>query len=197
MQHAARKLQGVPCRWLAGALPYKGFPIGGHIHFSGVGLNFKLLRSLDNYLTLPLICLEDSRGIERRPKYGFLGDFRIPTHGGFEYRTPPSWLISPTLTKGVFALAKVIASEYQNLQLEPFKDFELQKAYYTGDKKLLKPYVRKLQADLENLKTYHIYEDYLEPFFKRVKEGKPWNESEDFRKHWQLAPYQKRSRYRN
>ncbi|WP_052807142.1 putative amidoligase domain-containing protein [Risungbinella massiliensis] len=191
LQQASNKIQGISCKWVAGALPLKGFPIGGHIHLNGVDLNFALLRALDNYLTLPLTLVEDPRGIKRRPKYGYLGDYRLPNHGGFEYRTPPSWLVSPTLTKGVFALVKLIAMEYPNLQYQPFQDFELVKAYYKGDKETLRPYLEALRKDLLGLASYESYKEYLEPFFEYIESGRKWDESSDFRKVWRIGPYQK------
>lgn len=194
MQIAAKRMRGVSCKWLAGALPYKGFPIGGHIHFSGIDVNFKLLRALDNYLTLPLTCAEDPKGISRRPKYGFLGDYRFPSHGGFEYRTPPSWLVSPTLTKGVFALAKLIAIEYSKLRSEPFQKVAIQKAYYSGNKSPLRKLVRSLQEELMQTETYEIYQKDLDAFFNYINSGKTWNENVDFRRVWRISPYQKRSK---
>ena len=70
---------------------------------SRIWLTSRLLRVLDNYLALPFILIEDQNTKLRRPRYGFLGDFRRKTHGGFEYRTLPSWIVSPRITKGVIA----------------------------------------------------------------------------------------------
>ncbi|MEN9405997.1 MAG: hypothetical protein RLZ12_281, partial [Bacillota bacterium] len=97
LSEAMHRTRNTAVNFLAGAMPLPGFPLGGHIHFSGLELDFHLLRALDNYLALPCILLEDEASIARRPKYGFLGDFRHQRHGGFEYRVLSSWLHTPEL----------------------------------------------------------------------------------------------------
>src|SRR5690606_17843696 len=189
MLYAAKKVNDASIRWLAGGMPYPGYPLGGHIHFSGVHLNFKLLRALDNYLALPLVLAEDPRGIKRRPKYGFLGDFRRQFHGGFEYWTLPSWLVSPTITKGVIAAAQVIAAQYPYLRYNPLKDSSIQTAYYQGSKGKLKKIVPTLWRDLARLPEYKEYQTYLDGFFSLLLSGTTWNERVDFRRRWKLAPY--------
>ena len=189
LSYAARKVAHVPCSWLAGAMPYSGYPIGGHIHFSGVEPNFSMLRALDNYLTLPLMMAEDEKGIHRRPKYGFLGDFRVKNHGGFEYRTPPSWLVSPTLTKGVLAVAKLIILNHQKLTLNPLSSPDLQVAYYKGEKASFTFWTSLLFQDLKDLDDYEQYEKYLAPYFEYLQSGKKWDEGRDFRRAWRLPPY--------
>ncbi|MCH5586399.1 hypothetical protein MK805_15770 [Shimazuella sp. AN120528] len=189
LSYAARKVAHIPCSWLAGAMPFSGFPIGGHIHFSGIEPNFEMLRALDNYLTLPLMMVEDQKGISRRPKYGYLGDYRIKNHGGFEYRTPPSWLVSPTLTKGVIAVAKLIILNYRKLTLNPLSNPDLQIAYYKGEKDSFRFWTSLLIQELKDLDDYSQYEKYLDPYFEYLQSGKSWDESRDFRRAWRLPPY--------
>ncbi|WP_169713508.1 putative amidoligase domain-containing protein [Paludifilum halophilum] len=186
MIQAAKKVNDSSVQWLSGALPHPGFPLGGHIHFSGIPLNFKLLRALDNYLALPLILIEDPRGVRRRPKYGFLGDFRRQSHGGFEYRTLPSWLISPTLTKGVLAVAKLVASRYPYLTLDPLSDDDIQEAYYRGEKEKLRESVRQLWGELMTLREYGKYKIYLDALYEMLFSRSTWDESRDFRVLWKL-----------
>jgi hypothetical protein len=187
--YCAKKMKNTPAKWLAGNMPHDGFPIGGHIHFSGIQPDFKLLRALDNYLVLPLILAEDEKGKMRRPKYGFLGDFRYQDHGGFEYRTPPSWLVSPTITKGVFAAAKVIAANYRTLRHDPLSRPEMQEAYYTGDKEKVNRWLDILWADLKSTEDYSLYARYLDNFNRYLRSGTVWDETQDFRKVWQIPPY--------
>lgn len=186
-----QKIKNRDLKWLAGALPIKGYPIGGHIHFSGVQLNSFLLRALDNYLTLPITLLEDKNGIGRRPKYGFLGDFREQFHGGFEYRTPPSWLVSPTMTKGALALAKLIAENYIYLEQDPLENSSVQEAYYTGNKEVLRPIVNRLWHELKGLKDFSLYQKYLLPLEDLMVKGYTWDETIDIRKPWRLPPFHK------
>jgi hypothetical protein len=194
LTYAAKKVAHVPCSWLAGGMPHNGFPIGGHIHFSGIEPTFGILRALDNYLTLPLMMAEDEKGVLRRPKYGYLGDFRVKNHGGFEYRTPPSWLVSPTLTKGVLAAAKVIVLNHHKLKLNPLNDPDLQIAYYKGDKDSFTFWILLLCEELKDLDDYDQYEKYLDPYFEYLKSGKTWDETRDFRRAWRLPPFRERNR---
>lgn len=191
MLYAAKRINNSQIKWLAGALPYPGLPIGGHIHFSGVPLGSAILRSLDNYLALPLVLVEDERGVKRRPKYGFLGDFREKYHGGFEYRTPPSWLISPTLTKGIFSLARVIAFNYPYLTQFPLEDVTVQKAYYNGDKDVIKKFIPSLWNELIMFPEYDEEQANLDAYYDYIMSGRTWDESEDIRKKWRIPPYGK------
>ncbi len=190
---AAKKMQNTPAKWLAGNMPYNGFPLGGHIHFSGIRPDFKMLRALDNYLSLLLVVVEDERGKGRRPKYGFLGDFRYQKHGGFEYRTPPSWLVSPTLTKGVFVTAKLIVANYRLLRHNPLAGFPMQQAYYRGDKEKVISIVPTLWEDLKRLDDYQNYKKYLDEFYRYITSGITWDETKDFRKNWRIPPFHKRN----
>jgi hypothetical protein len=187
--YAGKKTQRISGKWLAGAMPYEGFPLGGHIHFSGVQPDFKLLRALDNYLSLLLVIVEDERGKGRRPKYGYLGDFRYQDYGGFEYRTPPSWLVSPTLTKGVFALAQLIIANYRTLQFQPLADLALQEAYYKGNKDVIADWLPTLWSDLRACADYDVYKTYLDGFYRYLSSGMTWDETQDIRKNWRLPPY--------
>ncbi|SDY98867.1 hypothetical protein [Thermoactinomyces sp. DSM 45892] len=192
--HAAKKVQHVQCKWLAGALPYPKYPIGGHVHFSGIEPSFQLLRALDNYLALPLVVCEDPRGKDRRPKYGFLGDYRMQEHGGFEYRTPPSWLITPVLTKGVLVLSKIIAGNFEQLMYNPLSDPDIQQAYYDGNKAVLKEWIPDLWQDIKRLDDYEAYQNVIDEFFSFIQQGKTWDESADLRKAWRLPPYHTKKR---
>ena len=194
MLMAAKKINDPNIRWLAGALPFPGFPIGGHIHFSGVPLSAQFLRALDNYIVLPLVLVEDKRGIKRRPTYGFLGDFREQFHGGFEYRTPPSWLISPTLTKGIFSLARVVALHYPYFNEWPLTDLSLQKAYYDGDKEEIKRVVPTLWDELSRFPTYREEAVNLDNYYRMLMSGKTWDESEDIRVKWRIPPFHNKNK---
>lgn len=186
---AAKKIGNPNVRWLAGALPHPGFPIGGHIHFSGFPLNSHILRVLDNYLTLPLVLVEDERGVKRRPKYGFLGDFRLKPHGGFEYRTPPSWLVSPTITKGVLSLAKVIARLYPYLSEYPLNSVAVQQAYYKGDKETIREIVPRLWNDLLQFAAYAEEATALNAYYQFIMSGQTWDERVDIRPKWRIPPF--------
>lgn len=184
IRRAAEKVKGKGIRFLAGGAPLKGYPIGGHLHFSPLPPNHFLLRALDHYLALPLFILEDPEGFSRRPKYGFLGDVRTKPHGGFEYRTLPSWITSPEITKGVLILGKLIALHYDQLRSRLLTDTEAQVAFYRGDQKRLHTAVLLLWRDLERLPEYEDYRGELEPFFEKVAAEARWDQSEDIRGKW-------------
>lgn len=184
---ANKKINSPKVKWMAGAMPIAGYPIGGHIHFSNIWLNSLLLRALDNYLTLPITLLEDVNGMSRRPRYGFLGDYRAQFHGGFEYRTLPSWLVSPRVTKGAIALAKLVAENYQSLEQNPLQKVEIQKAYYSGDKNVLRPIVINLWKELKQLSDFKLYDKYLLPLEELINTGYSWDEAKDIRIAWRLV----------
>lgn len=183
---ASRSITDHSLIWQAGGMPQRGLPLGGHVHFSGVTLNGELLRVLDNYLALPLAFLQDPRGSGRRPRYGALGDFRLKHYGGFEYRTLPSFLISPLVAKGVVALAGLIAASYTSLPLRPLMNTTVHAAFYEGDRERMKEYIPALLDDLVGLEDYARYEKYAAPLIRHLREGKTWDESRDIRKVWNI-----------
>ncbi|TDF99548.1 putative amidoligase domain-containing protein [Paenibacillus piri] len=188
MQLASRRIPDESLQWLAGGMPVKGFPLGGHIHFSGVWLSSELLRALDNYLALPLVLLEAATTGARKPKYGFLGDFRRQRHG-FEYRVLPSWMVSPTVAKGVLALAKLIADHYTLLTARPLNDPAVQKAYYEGDKAQIRSLLPGLWRDIVRLPGYRKYEKYTAPLKSILLRMEGWDERNDIRRGWKIGPF--------
>ncbi|NGQ96373.1 hypothetical protein G3578_14510 [Brevibacillus sp. SYP-B805] len=186
MREAAHRITDQSLQWLAGGMPFAGYPIGGHLHFSGIGLTFDLLRKLDTYLALPLLLVEDDGCRRRRPRYGYLGDFREKEHGGFEYRTLPSWLVTPRVTKGVFALAKLVVSSHDRLRLRFASELPVQKAYYRGDKEAIRPLVQRIHAEIAALQGYRLYRRELEAFFAYLQSTEEWPADADFRSAWKL-----------
>ncbi|NBI30956.1 putative amidoligase domain-containing protein [Chengkuizengella marina] len=189
MHFAQEQINDPSIEWLAGGMPVKGLPLGGHIHMSQIWLNSFLLRALDNYLTLPIMLLEDRTSLLRRPKYGFLGDFRTQTHGGFEYRSLPSWIVSPKITKGVLTLTRLIANHYWDLKSRPLNDETIQVHFYNGNKEELYPYVEKIWSELEGLDSYASYSKDLQSFKKQLFEKRSWDEQLDIRTSWRVPPF--------
>ncbi|KAA9006493.1 hypothetical protein F4V43_05985 [Paenibacillus spiritus] len=170
--------------WRAGGMPLRGWALGGHLHFSGVQLTAPLLRALDNYLALPMALLADSRASGRCPRYGTLGDFRLQPHGGFEYRTLPSFLVSPSVAEGAVHLGHLIVARYEELQLRPLDSERAHRAYYAGDKEPLLAVFPALADDLRRLPGYAAAAEAAEPLFRRIEAGLTWDESEDVRELW-------------
>ncbi len=174
--------------WLAGSAPFVRYPIGGHLHFSGVPLTARLVNLLDIYLGLPLMLIEDpDTAVRRRPKYGFLGDIRQKDHGGFEYRTPASFLVDPQITYAAFALAYTIALHQHELPYLPLHRQDYARAFYKSDRDYLLPLVELAFRELEKTKTYNQYQEVIEPIFSMIRNDEIWDESIDIRHAWGLS----------
>lgn len=173
--------------WLAGSVHFNRYQIGGHIHFSNIQLTSRLLRALDNYVGIPTMLIEDPVSAARRRKqYGWLGSIRCKPHGGFEYRTPASWLVTPELTTACLCLGKIVATEYLVLTRDYFTSIELQKAFYQGKKHLFYDIFNDLWSDVTRTSLYGTYLEYLLPLTELIQNRSYWNEDVDLRKTWRL-----------
>lgn len=190
MMVGIRKIGSSHIEWVVGGMPLTGYPIGGHIHFSGIAPNSQLLRALDAYLALSVFLIESPRSLARRPRYGQLGDMRLQFHGGFEYRTLPSWLASPKVARGVIALSHLIAESYQNLRALPLLSSRMHHAFYQGNRDAFAPLMSGLWEELRQVDGYARYASYLEPFAQQVLERGEWEEYVDIRPAWKLPPFQ-------
>lgn len=130
--------------------------------------------------------LQDPRGSGRRPRYGTLGDFRLKSYGGFEYRTLPSFLVSPVVAKGVVALAGLIACHYDLLKQRPLAEENFHSAFYEGQRDVMMTCIPSLMDDLKQLPGYARYERYAAPLMRQFKRGHTWDESRDIRKLWNI-----------
>lgn len=184
-------------KWLAGSQPFGGYSIGGHIHFSNVDLNNHILRALDNYIGLPLFLIENQiTAVERRKKYGFLADYRAKDYGGFEYRTPGSWLVSPEIATAVLCLGKIVASNYLQLTRNCFISVEAQRAFYEGDQDYLRPLFSDIWADIQNLSMYNSFSEELQFIANMIQNDMNWDERVDIRKTWGITNISRRD-YKN
>ncbi|HHV15007.1 MAG TPA: hypothetical protein GXX58_00305 [Gelria sp.] len=180
-------------KWLAGSQPGGTYSIGGHIHFSNIQLTAHLIRALDNYLAIPIFLIEEPvPATRRRRRYGYLGDYRVKDYGGFEYRTPASWLVSQEITTAVLCLAKIIASSYYMLSKNFLNSVEAQKAFYSGNQDFLRPVFPELWADIKKTEMYFEYEEELKIIPELIFNNLTWNEKSDFRKAWKLKPTRRR-----
>jgi hypothetical protein len=186
-------------QWIAGSMPFRGYSIGGHIHYSGIPCSSRLVKALDTYVGLPVMMIENGRtASRRRPRYGFLGDVRFKSHGGFEYRTPGSWIVTPEIATAVLCLAYIVGVHYRELTWHPFTDVQVQQAFYSADKRSLLPLFEKAWSDLEETSTYPEYKSKLTVIPEMVQQGISWNEGVDIRRSWHLKVprnAQKKQRY--
>jgi hypothetical protein len=184
---ASQRTAGVPLSWRAGASPVPGLPLGGHLHLSGMALTGERLRALDNAVALPLRLLEPAKAAKRRPRYGSLGDFRRQPHGGFEYRTPPSWLVSPRLALGAFALAKVAAEHSRELSFgRPLDEDRYRDAFYDGDRSLLLQAAEDIYRAISRTTGYAAYRQPIDFLFDAIARHRSWDESADIRVKWRI-----------
>ena len=185
LAEAAERLPTRSTRWMAGSYPLGAYPTGGHIHFSGVPLTTPVLSALDNYLALPVMLLEDRRrSRQRRRKYGRLGDFRRKDHGGFEYRTLPSWLVSKEAARAVLCLAKVVAAEWHSLTGAPLQTLPMVKRFYQGRKAQLRRFFPALWRRLLKTRTARAYRYELSYIPRALAGGCEWDDEADFKKAW-------------
>lgn len=175
-------------KWVAGSQPMNGYSIGGHIHFSNIKVSANILRALDNYLGLLIFLIEEPvNAAKRRKKYGFIADYREKDHGGFEYRTPSSWLVSQKIATAILCLAKIVASRYPYLPKNYLNNLEAQQAFYNGDQSYFIKYFYILWANLENIDMYKTYAEELRIFPEMILGGLHWDEKSDFRKSWKIS----------
>jgi hypothetical protein len=132
--------------------------LGGHIHISGVAVDVVFLAVLDKFIAKPLnevsnTNLRSSRG------YGRLSSVDLDkSHGGFEYRSPLSWISTPELAKGVLSIAWVLAQAQKHGRIAQFQTWEdLYEYNRKGHAKVIKKYTAVL-ADLKqrNVKLEEI-----------------------------------------
>ncbi len=186
--HEAMKLAKTPYpEWVAGSAPFERYPIGGHIHFSGVPHTARFVNCLDAYVGLPLMLIEDPvSSARRRPKYGFLGDVRHKPYGGFEYRTPASFLVDPNITLGALALAYVVAHHHVELPYIELHNSQRLRAFYRNDRDFLLPIAEDVYANVKRTSSYLLYHESIDLIFTMIRNDEVWDESIDLRKAWQL-----------
>jgi hypothetical protein len=187
MLEATRKINRPQVEWRAGSMPFPRYCTGGHIHFSGVPFSSRLVKALDNYVGLPLMMVEDEQTAkQRRPRYGFLGDVRYKDYGGFEYRTPGSFVVDPDVTAAALCLAYVVAVHHRDLPIADLYDEPTQLAFYNGDRANLLPIVERNFRALRGMPAYVRYKDYIDPLFHMIQSGQTWDETTDVRVVWDI-----------
>ncbi len=210
--------------WLAGSMP-DGKPTGGHIHFGSncdEHLDLKLT-ALDKLLAPVVLMLEDEESSRQRrgSEYGklashngkFSEDYRgyktkrnghkPLTHGGFEYRPLPSWLVSKNIANGILALGKVITFQAHNKSLHrhlwvqlKFVQFnqKFYSAYYACDKKHFTTMVPTIYRIIRSFKLYPQYAKYIDYLFQLIQQGRTWEEKLDLKSRWNIIPQIKQTK---
>lgn len=196
MVEASETINREVVEWRAGSMPFRPFCIGGHIHFSGVPFSSHMVRVLDNYIGLPLMLVEDPKTAAlRRKRYGFYGDVRHKDYGGFEYRTPASFIASRDVTVAALCVAYVVALHHRELPVFDIYDKPLQTAFFSGNKDVLAPVAERNFALLAQTAAYQRVREHIEPLLFMIRSGATWNEDQDVRVEWEV-PLRKPQRTR-
>ena len=121
----------------------KSSPTGGHIHFGGIGKNAssQLLKNIAKFITRPLN--EVSNTQRRAGSYGNENDYEGKSWGGFEARSPLSWIVSPKITKGVYAIAQVLSKHGKDALIEDWE--ALLRLSDKQEKRAIESYQRELK----------------------------------------------------
>ena len=185
MTEASHSINQRNVEWRAGSMPFQPYSIGGHIHFSGLPFTSQFVRALDNYVGLPLMVVEDQRtAVLRRKRYGFYGDIRHKDYGGFEYRTPASFIVSPEIATAALCLAYVVAVHHRELPVYDIYDRQLQQSFFNGHAGALAPIAERNLALLARTSSYTRYREHIEPLVAMIRSGTVWNEQQDIRAVW-------------
>ncbi len=171
--------------------------IGGHLHISGVDQAKirKLVKNLDNFLGLPFMLIEPKEVFNRHlgGGYGVLGDYRTEgcSNGTkVEYRTLPSWLSDPKLTKMTLAVAYVIADETQNGKLDSdllptfFQSTAILETLEQPNAWINMENICKQTEQLKTFKLYPKYKEDIDMFVDMVKNHQKFDL--DFQKNWKI-----------
>lgn len=194
VSHSIKSILGVAGKYISykniglysGSMPLYDYWLGGHIHF-GVKPNKKFISALDNYLALLIMMIvKPASARQRNSRYGKLGNYRLKSHGGFEYCTLSSWLVNPELATSILCLSKVIAQEYLNLKEEFLCTYSDIRAYYLVSKLYFKDKIPKIINNLSQTATFKKYANYIQPLFNDVLQCKEWDEDSDIKKQWGL-----------
>lgn len=193
LRNASRLAPAPNVKWVAGSQPFPGYSIGGHIHFSNIKLNAALLRALDNYLGIPVFLIEDQvTAVKRRKRYGKLSDYRTKNHGGFEYRTPGSWLVSKEIATAVLCLAKVVVSRYTELNRNFLNNAQAHQAFYRGDQDYFRRIFPKIWAEIEATDLAQKYAQEISVLPYMIENHVAWDEKKDLRKAWKIIDKSKK-----
>jgi hypothetical protein len=118
-----------------------------------------------------------------------LGDYRQQPHGGFEYRTLPSWLVSPAAAKAAFALTLLCAHDTWSLPTPAMLPERVEEAFYRGERRVLAQQLDGIAIELAEAPSYEAYARWIEPLFAAARQGIVWDANADFRRKWRVGPY--------
>lgn len=152
-----------------------------------------LVASFDTTLVLPIAFCEDPKVANYRKcqgSYGKVGDFRTDKSYGIEYRTPPSWMASERLAKGVISTAYTIAwevleHEYDNSTVRDKEGYDYLYNHHQLD--MLKHLLPGMIRDVRGMELYPTYKEHIDYLMGSALRGLNLF-TPDIRKGWTI-PY--------
>lgn len=172
--------------WISGGMPFKGLPLGGHLHFSGVVFHSEMIRALDNYLALPVMFMEHETDKDRRPRYGYPGDFRLKSYG-FEYRSLPSWLHDPDSALAICTLAWLVVSNWRTLNDRPLSDLHILRGFMVGNRSVCREAAMHIWHQIKDLPEYNRYQTVLNRIEQAIRDDHHWTKGQDIRIAWKIT----------
>jgi hypothetical protein len=135
-------------------------PLGGHIHLSGVAVDVVFLGVLDRFIAIPLNEVSNTQLRIERHYYGRLSAVKMgKSHGGWEYRSPLSWISTPELAKGVLSIAWVLAQAHKHGRIAHFQSWE---DFYEYPRKGHAKNIKKFTCVLSDLKQRNVKLEAIE-----------------------------------
>lgn len=190
-------LETYPDYYFYGGSSHSGYPIGGHIHFSGgefgrVTSSSHVVKCLDAFLAVPVMMLEGPRAARsRRLYYGRLSDVRRQPHGGIEYRTLPSWIISKKIAKAVLDIAYLIATCYEEIPETAVEEVGVHSwygsgAFYDCNKEYFRPKMDYIFSILRGLTGAQDVMDSINYLEETIREDGDWHQGYTLNVRWEL-----------
>lgn len=168
------KKQTTEFMWQSGAFLFRD-GIGGHVHFGRKRpTRSDEVKALDNVMEMLMEMgvypksevVARRAGDARNQRYGQLGDYRMQTHG-YEYRTFPSWLDSPSLAFFTLAISKLTVHDPGLvLRIQQVKS------------------ARAIEAIVNLLAYYQDLDDDARLAHNMVQRGIPKHVGGDFKERW-------------
>ena len=163
--------------WKAGSAWKTSYALGGHLHYGFVEEDGSAYpyhcqdtaKVLDVYLSSLVLLFENTNDAKQRRKhlnYGRLGAARSQ-RWGMEYRTLPSFIVSPFITESVLTVGKVIVWQVWKDGDDIFNKFPIinklsaNYRFKNNFNECHKEYFQKIRAKIMNdLSQFELYEKY-------------------------------------
>jgi hypothetical protein len=149
--------------------------LGGHIHFSGIGPDRRLLKLMDQLIAQPLREISN-HSLRRRSGYGDNSEYRTNDHG-WEYRTPCSWISHPIIAQGVLKIAFECAKAFVENQAITFATKDAFVIYMMTKDHASALIIEKFYKVVERLKEKRLLIEEVEIFQAWKKKPVPGTSS--------------------